>query len=222
MEKFYGRGAVVLATVLLCCVRPARAGDELLMGDTIQLTRHLLGVRSRDATIDLGAGPGSADDPTIAGGSLRVLSIEGDVFDRTYPLPASGWRTLRRQGSVYGYSFRGSEAIRRVQVKQGTGLRVFGKGSGLGHTLGGDPAPVRVVLTLGPQQYCMSFGGAVDFKPGVRYLARAAAAPDICPLPYGNDAYWLCRPGMAHNQCFENSLESTVIEPDLSMVDEPE
>jgi len=183
MEKCCGRCALVVATLLLCCVGPARAGDELLTGDMIQLTRQLLGVRSRDATIDLGAGPGSADDPTIAGGSLRVLSIEGDVFDRTYPLFATGWRALRRRGSVYGYVFRGAEPIRRVQVKQGKGLRVFGKGSGLGHTLGGNPTPVRVVLTLGRQQYCMSFGGTVEFTSGVHYLARDAAAPDLCPLP---------------------------------------
>src|SRR5207237_3044838 len=160
-----------------------------------------LAVRSRDATIDLGGGVGSVDDPTVNGGSVRVLSIEGDVFDRTYSLPATGWRVFRRRGIAYGYAFTGAGPIRRVRVKTGKILRVFGKGSDLGHTLGGDPAPVRVVLTLGKRQYCMSFGGTVAFTPGARYAAHAAPAPDICPLPYGDDPYWLCRPGMPNNQC---------------------
>ena len=89
-------------------------------------------------------------------------------------LPANGWRVLRRHGTAYGYAFTGPGPIRRVRVKSGKIIRVFGKGSGLGHTLGGDPAPVRVVVTLGKQQYCMSFGGTVAFTPGTRYAARGA------------------------------------------------
>ncbi len=212
----------VLTALLLSTTARVFAADELLTGDTIQLTDRLLGVRSRDVTIDLGQGAASPDDPTLHGGSLRVLSIEGDVFDRTYPLPAEGWRSLRRRGTIYGWVFNGPAPLSRVQVKKGKGLRVFGNGPGLGHTLGADPAPVRVVLTLGEQQYCMSFGGTVEFTPGSRYLAHAAAAPDICPLPYGNDTYWLCRPGMANNQCLVNSLDATVIAPDLSTTLEPE
>jgi hypothetical protein len=214
-------GAALLSGALFSA--NARAADRLITGDAIQLAKGTLAVRSRDATIDLGAGVGSDDDPTVNGGSVRVLSIEGDVFDRTYPLPATGWRVLRRHGAAYGYAFTGPDPIRRVRVKTGKILRIFGKGSGLGHTLGGDPAPVRVVVTLGKQQYCMSFGGTVAFAPGTRYDARNAPAPDICPLPYGADASWLCRPGMANNQCLATgALDATVVNPDLSTATELE
>jgi hypothetical protein len=216
-------GRLGRAALLLCfAARVAAAADQLLSGDMLQLGGSLLGVRSRDAALDLGRGAGSPDDPVLHGGTLRVLSIEGDVFDRTYPLPAASWRYLQRRGATTGYSFTGPGPLRRVRVKAGKGLRVRGKGAGLGHTLGGNPAPVRVVLTLGEQQYCLSFGGTVDYTAGNRYLARNAAAPDICPLPYGNDAVWLCRPGMTGNQCLVNSLDATVVHPDLSTTLEPE
>ena len=151
-----------------------------------------------------------------------MLSIEGDVFDTTYPLPASGWKYLRHRKAVVGYAFHGSGAIRTVMVKAGKLLGVTGHGPGLGHTLGADPTPVRIVLTLGGEQYCLSFGGTVKFTAGAKYAATAAGAPDICPLPYGDDDYWLCRPGMANNQCFVNSLDATVVHPDLTTSVEPE
>jgi hypothetical protein len=213
---------VVLTALVLCLAARAEAADERLSGDMLQLSGRLLGVRSRDATVDLGRGMGSPDDPVMHGGSLRVLSIEGDVFDGSYPLAAAGWRYLRRRGAITGYSFKGAGPLRRVRVKLGKGLRVTGRGSGLLHTLGGDPAPVRVVLTLGEQQYCLSFGGAVEFTPGRRYMARNAPAPDLCPLPYDRDSSWLCRPGMSNNQCFVNGIDSTVVHPDLSTSPEPQ
>jgi hypothetical protein len=82
----------VLLASLLGFVAQAHAVDTLLTGEQLQLTGRQLTVRSRDAAIDLGGGPGSSDDPVLHGGSVRVLSIEGDVFDTTYPLPAARWR----------------------------------------------------------------------------------------------------------------------------------
>lgn len=212
---------MLVAALLLGLVGPATAADQFLTGDMIQLARELLGVRSRDAAVNLGGGVGSADDPTLHGGTVRAVSVEGDVFDEQYTLPASGWRYLKRRGQVVGYRFSGPAPIRTVRVKTGKGLRVFGKGAGLGHTLGANPVPVRVVLTLGQQQYCMAFGGSTQFNPGNRYIARHADAPDRCPLPYPNDSSWLCRPGMANNQCFVNSIDATKINPDNSTTAEP-
>jgi hypothetical protein len=212
---------LALVAALLCFAVEAPAADQRLSGRSLQLSKKALGVSSRDAALALGGGAGSADDPVVHGGSLRVLSIEGDVFDQTYPLPAGMWHYLKKNGAVVGYVFRGATPIRQVRVKAGYGLRASGIGPGLGHTLGKNPNAVRVVLALGGQQYCMRFGGTAGFKAGTRYVAKDAPAPDICPLPYGNDSSWLCRPGMAANQCFTNSLDSTVVHPDLTTTFEP-
>ena len=59
---------VLLASVLGLVAR-ARAVDTLLAGEQLQLTGKQLTVRSRDAAIDLGGGPGSSDDPVLHGGS---------------------------------------------------------------------------------------------------------------------------------------------------------
>src|SRR5262245_10724771 len=125
----------------LCVAVNVLAADQRLAGSKLLLSKQLLGVASRDATIGLGAGEGSADDPVVHGGSLRVLSIEGDVFDHTYLLPAAMWHYLRNRGTVVGYLFKGSTSIRQVRVRSGYGLRASGTGAGLGHTLGGNPTP---------------------------------------------------------------------------------
>jgi len=212
----------LLLVVLAATASAASAADQLLSGDRLVLSTRRLDVVSRDAGITLGRGKDSADDPVLHGGTLRVLSIEGDVFDRTYALPPKGWRYLRQKRAVVGYALHGPAPIGTLLVRTGKLVRITGVGARLGHTLGRNPAPVRVILTLGQQQYCLSFGGTTTFKTGVRYLAANAPAPDVCPLPYGNDAAWLCRPGMASNQCFVNSLEATVVHPDLSTTVEPE
>ncbi len=215
--------ALALVSALAWHASGAAAADELLTGDRLHLSKRVFSMRSRDASITLGSGAGTADDPVLQGGTIRVLSIEGDVFDTTYPLPASGWRYLRRGGTVTGYVFGGASPLRGVHVKSGKEISVLGRGDALGQTLGGNPSPVRIVLTLGRHQYCASFGGTVQFTPGRTYLAKTSPAPDLCPLPYGDDAFWLCRPGMANNQCLvAHALDATVIHPDLTTSAEPE
>jgi hypothetical protein len=129
----------------------------------------------------LAAGNGSDDDPTTAGGSLRVRSSVGG-FDDTYDLPASGWKIKGKAGQGKGYKFKGTSAIRSMLIKPGK-FAAVGKGSGLGHSLATNPAPVSVVLELGAQRYCMQFGGTVTFKDGKKFLAKSAPAPADCGSP---------------------------------------
>lgn len=208
-----------LVIVLLACTAVRAASDLPLSGAALRLTKRAIAVTSRDAAIALGRGEGSPDDPKMHDGSLRVLSTEGDVFDSRYVLRHEHWRALRRKGVLVGWRFkngRGQGPIRRVLVKAGKLVRIVGHGE-LGHTLGADPAPVRIVLTLGEQQLCLHFGGSTEFKAGKRYLASDATAPDVCPLPYDQPTHWLCRPGMEANQCLLNRIDATVVRPDLTL-----
>src|SRR6059058_4786091 len=99
----------------LCARTTAAAsapGDEQpIIGERLSLNARpaaamgRLFALSKDPTITLGGGNGSADDPTLFGGSLRVRTTTGDRFDSTYNLPPAGWKTIGAPGQNKGYRF---------------------------------------------------------------------------------------------------------------------
>src|SRR5262245_19312485 len=114
------RFALVLA--ILATAATARATDLPVAGAKLKLTKRGLAVTSTDAAIGVGRGEGTPDDPSMHDGSLRVLSIEGDVFDSRYILRHEHWRPLRRKGALAGWTFRngkGEGPIKSVVVKHG-------------------------------------------------------------------------------------------------------
>lgn len=164
------------------------AGGTLTLKDNPHPMQRSITVTSTDFAIDLGGGPGSADDPTLHGGSLRVSSANGG-FDSTYPLPKGGWDYVGTPGSVTGYRYSDvrlkNGPLGRATLKAGD-LKVTGRGKGLHHTLGSNPDPVSVVLQVGDKRYCMSFGmsthAAPKFSAGKQFSAEHASAPPACPL----------------------------------------
>ncbi|HLK11338.1 MAG TPA: PQQ-dependent sugar dehydrogenase [Candidatus Binatia bacterium] len=160
-------------------------GDQPLGGRTLALragstpARATLAVLSASGGVTLG-GPG--DDPTVAGGSLRV---RGATFDVTYPLPAANWTLLGKPGQGKGFKYKDATLaagpVKTAQVKTGTLVKASGKGTGLVQPLGADPSPVDVVLTIGARRYCMEFGGTTAFKAGKTFTAKQAPAPTACP-----------------------------------------
>ena len=90
--------------------------DALLQGKALTLrdnaskpAQKSLTITSKDLAISLGSGAGSADDPTVNGGSLRVVSTPGG-FDNTYPLPKTGWSYIGKPGEGEGLQVQGCEA----------------------------------------------------------------------------------------------------------------
>jgi len=222
-----GRTLTAMASVLIAATMaaaggtPSSAEPAFIVGEKLVLAKRKLLVLSRDDQFDLGGGEGSAADPVVNGGTLRVLSTDADVFDTTYALPKTGWRYLKKKGALVGYTYRAKKDIRHVVVRVGKVVRVDGSGPGLGHTLGGAPDEVRVVLTLGSRPYCTAFEGVGKFKPGKLFTSGASHAPTRCPLPYGADSAWLCRPGLALDQCVAHGFDTTVIDPALGTTLEP-
>jgi hypothetical protein len=161
------------------------SGKKLLLKDKEgKPNKRMVMLLSKDSGIALGGGNGSADDPVQNGGALRIVS-DAASFDTTYPLPSTRWKYVGKQGQGKGYKTTGGSPIKQIMVKPGKLIQILGKGSGLGHSLGTDPDPVRVILSLGGQQYCMSFGGAPKFTAGKKYLAKNAGAPASCGSPSG-------------------------------------
>ncbi len=217
---------VLVVTVLVAAARavaaePIPLSGERLIVETGHVGAHALEVESRDAGLALGRANGSPDDPVKQGGTVRLVSTTGDFFDATYALPARGWHYVGRKGENRGYRFRrAAAAVRSVVIRSGKLLRLEVKGRDL-QSLSADPDFLAVVLTLGAQTYCLDFHGATTVRNGRRLIASGARPPVVCPLPYGDDSLWLCRPGMARNQCLMNSLDATAVRPDGSTVLEP-
>jgi hypothetical protein len=156
-----GTGQPVAGTKLLLKANPSKAAKKLLM------------LVAKDAAIVAG-------DPTQLGGSLRVFTATGDGFDETYPL-VGHWKAIGKASAVKGYRFTDPTGpIKSVVVKQGKVARAIGKGAGLGHTLAANPDPVTVLLAVGAERDCMSFGGG-KFVAGKKYLATGDPPPAACP-----------------------------------------
>jgi len=164
--------------------------SDLLTGKTITLKTKMgdpaksgLALTSKDAAVTLGAGNGSADDPTVAGATVRVHSTNGS-FDDVYNLPAANWSLIGKPGQGKGYKYKdktlAAGPIASATITSGKNLKLTGKGAALGHTLGVNPAPVRVTLTSGGHRYCLQFGGVGKWKADKTYTAKNASAPAVC------------------------------------------
>jgi len=129
-------------------------------------------------------GPG---DPVLNGASMRVFSTTGDVFDATYVMPHSNWHYIRSPGENAGYKYQdlGHEygPIKFALIRDGKPSKVKGGGFELGFSLNNDPNPVNVVLQLGSQQYCLSYGGIAKFNPGAGFKSKRSDPPAACPFP---------------------------------------
>jgi polyvinyl alcohol dehydrogenase (cytochrome) len=157
------------------------AGKQLMLKDSPEEAKASLSSLSTDRTITLGGGNGSADDPTLFGGSVRVLTTTGDRFDSTYDLPPAGWRTIGAPGRNKGYRFTSKTGpINRVMVVPRRQVKVMGTGA-FTATLSTNPKPVDVVLRTGAKRYCMEFDRRVRFRANKRFSATRTPAPASCP-----------------------------------------
>ena len=181
----------------LCARTTAAAsapGDEQpIIGERLSLNARpaaamgRLFALSKDPTITLGGGNGSADDPTQFGGSLRLLTTTGDRFDSTYNLPPAGWQTIGAPGQNKGYQFTSKTGpINRVTVVPGRRIRVEGAFTA---TLSTNPDPVELMLRTRATHYCLAFGDKAKFQASKRFTATTSPAPASCPAPVDWSSY---------------------------------
>ena len=135
---------------------------------------------SLDDELTLGGGNGSADDPVLHGGTLRVSAEAGDRFDDVYHFGPDRWRYRKREGRNRGYRLLLTAPFREIVLQPGRRVEILANGTGLGHTLQADPGAVSVVLTIGAHCYCWRFGGELAFTPDRKVQAKNAPAPSDC------------------------------------------
>lgn len=150
---------------------------QFLPGARLLIAPTKLVLVAKDKSLTVGSGPGSNDDPTVMGGSLRVV---GTGFDQTYDLAPSAWRYLSEKRHEKGYRLSNASPITAVTVKKGKGLKLVAKGD-LAMSLDADLKPVQVQLRLGQFRHCMTFGGTILWKAGTKWQAKKAPTADSCP-----------------------------------------
>jgi len=141
-------------------------------------------------------GRGSADDPTVGGGTLRIYDAAGlTTDDVTITVPASGWTALGTGTRFKGYRFRGASTgpVRTLTV-QADRITLRGGKASFAYTLD-EPAQgeVAVVVRLGAgDAWCAAAPAhargvppstAASDHPGRFVGAPKSPPPASCPSP---------------------------------------
>jgi hypothetical protein len=161
-----GPVAVVLGLALLALgAVPSHAALQLLLGKKflvkdpgVATSRKVVASAKETASLATIIG-----NPTVDGGTLRILANGTTGSDQTFDLPAAGWSAL---GTI-GYKFLGSAVaspVKKVLLKKSTGgtflLKAVVKGSiSLVPPNTGTDGGIELILG-GGDIYCVGFGGA--------------------------------------------------------------
>jgi hypothetical protein len=184
----------MLLVVTLGSAPGADEADELAPGKILVVKPGKLArvVAKPITSFDLPDAPDN--DPTVAGGSLRILDTASTAGDDVYELPAERWTALGNPAGSKGFRYRGGTGPGdpcTVVLVKATVVKAVCKGAdiGLAPPLAAEAA---VVLTVGAgsKRYCATFGGetkrneAGTFKrKGVNALADMAVGGTISQDP---------------------------------------
>jgi hypothetical protein len=212
------RYVVVLAVVVgMTTVTRSAAAETLITGAKIKaadatqpgVARRKIIFASKDPAIGISAdgGPG---DPSLNGGSVRIVNTAGSAESQLFSLAAGNWRRVPRdlakplRGWKYkevvpnppAFDYKVKVAIKAIY--SGAVLRVVLKddrGSLISYTLD-EPmqGSVGVQVSTGADRQCANFGGTIvedssaDLGNGVYrgvFVAKGAPAPSECASPSG-------------------------------------
>ena len=162
-------------------------GSKATIAGVTNPAKQTVSAQSKDLTIDLGAGNGTADDPVLNGGMLHIATADGcgGPCDISRALPSSPpidtWKYIGPAGSNKGYKFKRTSSTEpiTVTVKPNKLVKLKIKGP-LGFDLATSPSTVSVRLDIGARALCLEFGGTQTFVTGKTWKALNANAPAAC------------------------------------------
>jgi len=188
-----------------------------------------------DATLDVFY----TDDPSFSRFGRSRLTMARNTTDP----PVANWVEHDKKTKYLDKTAPDGGPVKLALVKPGKLAKVVGKALGddaansIDLATGGAPSAdggITVMLTIynridgSLHRMCTRFATADGSKVKVKEIAGGTGrkliakkgAPVPCTLDYTNDRFWLCRPGMAENQCQVNSLDAISIGADGSSVAE--
>ncbi len=237
-----GAGVVIsgLTLILGLGVR-AWAGDAGIAAEKLVITdlaaKNGTGRITFVARLDPGIQKGGGGPPDLLDATLDIFYTE-DPGAGTSHFSMPAWEQNTRHARYRNQSAPVGGGVRLAVVRPLRVARVIAEtlgdaGTGIDLAAGGEPSAaggLTTVLTIfnrnddSLHRMCTRFAAAAgstivltEIADGVgRKLTAENGVPTPCPLDYAGDSFWLCKPGMAENQCFVNGLDSTEILPDDS------
>ena len=145
-------------------------GKQLVVTDRGDPSHRIVKFKNTDPTL-VTAAPGGPNDPTIAGGAVR-LTNPGTAETAVLPLPAANWeaRTVR-EGVAWEYRdpARLAGPCQSVRIDPLRRISAKCRGAGIGFSL--DEAmqgALAIEIETGAMGYCARFGGTVAAdRPGI-------------------------------------------------------
>ncbi len=177
------------ATVILVFSTRCHAVDVLIPGRVSVIRPGKLAKFVSKSAVEVSLpAPGSTEDPTIGGASLRFL----DVFmnaEVAFDLHQSGWRGLGQPPGSKGYLYRGRNDIEdsdpkgtcRVVVLKGRSIKAVCRGELVALVtplLGSEGVTIGIPAGTASRRYCADFGGE-DLRNDATVLKRKNAPVPI-------------------------------------------
>ena len=185
------RTALAYAAVLVtsfCVPLAARAVDDQPVPGKFTMIKQGGDAKFRaqpeNGTFDLPSG-----DPRVDGATLEIFDTGGGAGSDVYQLVPERWTRLPlgRPAKLQGYVYHGSgDAADPCTLVIVLPKSIKANCQGAGVTL--DPpftGQVGVILTVGGNRYCASYGGTTKRNDEIRTHRRLAPAPASCPTAGG-------------------------------------
>lgn len=174
--------AAVLGVTLVAAAAPA---DDHVVGGKQLLLRAgpggALTLQLRGSGVPVPA-PGSADDPSTAGMAVTVFGRASRAQASFWAAPGARWRVRSVPRITYGFANPGAAVgsleVQSASLREGAGLRVRARSSGI--ALASPEGSVAVRVDMGSTRVCAVFDPpAVRRDGGGRFVARDADAASL-------------------------------------------
>jgi hypothetical protein len=165
---------LVVGVLIGLDVCTGHAADQLILGKKLSISnptgtedRRGVGISGAERPTDVSV----LADPTSSGATLTVVANGATPTSESFVLDASGWKPIRGGYRYTGPTGADGDPVRQVKIKlTASGASIKASLSGGVGIQALDTVPPNpgvdggLVLKIGPERYCVAFGGAAGGK----------------------------------------------------------